>query len=178
MRLEVIGARHGATAAEPDGQSSQRRPGNCIAQTAEPVTDVAAVLGPFFLAYHEAGAEEEFQVFKDYGQALSYMETPEVDEGAYRLFDSAGRRAVLGTQKWDVIVRDWSEPKPDEMQSALSEFLRRKGYEPPDTDADIRTFAGNVAPILEELEKHHTPRLIRAIRHAADRLLNRDGGSV
>ncbi|MDQ6883895.1 MAG: hypothetical protein M3077_06605 [Candidatus Dormibacteraeota bacterium] len=142
------------------------------------MTDGAAVRSPFFLGYHEPGAEEEFQVFKDYGQALSYMETPEVDEGAYRLFDSAGRQAVLGTQKWDVIARDWSEPKPDEMRSALSAFLRRKGYEPPDTEADIRIFAGNAVPILEELEKHNTPRLIRAIRHAADRLLNRDGGSV
>jgi hypothetical protein len=45
------------------------------------VTDGAAVPGPFFLGYHEPGAEEEFQVFKHYGQALSYMETPEVDEG-------------------------------------------------------------------------------------------------
>ena len=117
-------------------------------------------------------------MFKHYGQALSDMETPEVDEGAYRLFDSAGRQAVLGTQKWDVITRDWSEPKPDEMRSALSAFLRREGYEPPHTEADIRTFAGNVAPILEELEKRDTPRLIRAIRHAPDRLLNREGGSA
>jgi hypothetical protein len=30
------------------------------------------------------------------------METPEVEEGAYRLFDSAGRQAVLGTEHWDV----------------------------------------------------------------------------
>ena len=38
----------------------------------------AAPEGPFFLGYKEAGLEEEFQVFSDYGQALSYMETPEV----------------------------------------------------------------------------------------------------
>jgi hypothetical protein len=142
------------------------------------VTDGAALEGPFFLGYSEPGAEEEFQVFKDYEQALSYMETSEVDEGAYRLFDSSGRQAVLGTQKWDVIARHWSEPKKDEMRSAVSAFLRRKGYEPPDTEVDTRTFAGNVAPILEELEEQDTPWLIRAIRHAADRLLNRAGGRL
>jgi hypothetical protein len=93
------------------------------------------------------------------------METPEVEEGAYRLFDSAGRQAVLGTQRWDVIEKGWSEPKPDELRAALSAFLRRKGFQPPDR-ADAREFAREVAPILEELEERETPRLIRAIRRA------------
>jgi len=135
----------------------------------------AAPEGPFFLGYKEAGLEEEFQVFRDYGQALSYMETPEVEEGCYRLFDSAGREAILGTQKWDVIATGWSEPRPDAMTSGVSQFLRRNGYEPPDAEPDVRAFATNVAPILEKLEDEDTPALIRAIRGAVDRFRGKVG---
>jgi hypothetical protein len=135
----------------------------------------AAPEGPFLLGYKEVGLEEEFQVFKDYGQALSYMETPEVEEGCYRLFDSAGREAILGTQKWDVIATGWSEPRPDAMTSGVSEFLRRKGYEPPDAEPDVRAFATKVAPILEKLEDEDTPALIRAIRGAVECLRGKVG---
>ena len=129
----------------------------------------AAPEGPFFLGYKEPGLEEEFQVFKEYGQALSYMETPEVQEGCYRLFDSAGREALLGTQEWDVITKGWSEPRPGPMRSSLSTFLRRKGYEPPDTETEGRAFATKVAQILEKLEDQGAPALIRAIRGAVNR---------
>lgn len=125
--------------------------------------------GPFFLGYAEPRMEEEFQVFKNYGQALSWMETPEVQQGCYRLFDSAGREALLGTQKWDVIANGWSEPRPDAMRSGVSAFLRRKGCKPPDTETEVRAFATKVAQILEELEDQDAPALIRAIRGAVNR---------
>ena len=134
--------------------------------------------GPFFLGYMEPGLEEEFRVFKDYGQALSYMEPPEVQEGSHRLFDCAGREALLYTQKWDVIARGWSEPRPDAMRAGLSAFLRRKGYQPPDEDPDVRAFATKVAPILEKLEDQDTPALIRAIRGAVDRIRSKGKGRV
>ena len=131
--------------------------------------------GPFFLGYKEPGVEEEFQVFKDYGDALSYMETPEVEEGSYRLFDCAGREALLGTQKWDVTARGWSEPRPDAMRSGISAFLRRMGHQPPDEEPDVRVFATKVAPILQKLEDEDTPPWIRAIRGAVNRLRGRIG---
>jgi hypothetical protein len=135
----------------------------------------AAPEGPFFLGYKEEGLEEEFQIFKDYGQALTYMETPEVEEGCYRLFDSAAREALLGAQKWDVIVKGWSEPRSDAMRSGISAFLRRKGYPPADEEPDVRAFVARVAPILEKIEDEDTPALIRAIRGAFDRIKGKGG---
>jgi hypothetical protein len=127
--------------------------------------------GPFFLGYLEAGLEE-FQVFDAWGQALSSMETPEVEEGAYRLFDSAGRRARLGTQKWDVTAEEWSAPEPEAMRAAVSSYLVRMGFTPPGAETDIRVFAETAAVILKRLEDLHTPAWIRAIRGFLKRLRN------
>jgi hypothetical protein len=61
------------------------------------------------------------------------------------------------------------------MTSGVSEFLRRKGYEPPDAEPDVRAFATKVAPILEKLEDEDTPALIRAIRGAVECLRGKVG---
>lgn len=132
---------------------------------------------PFFLGYTESGAQEEFQVFKHYGQALSYMETPEVKDGAFRLFDSLGRHAQLGVRKWDATAEGWSAPNPQELRRALSAYLARLGYRLDPDQGDTRAFASKVAAILQKVEDQRRPAWVRAIRRVSERLSFRQPSS-
>lgn len=73
----------------------------------------------FLLVVHDEAPSLEIYVGLD--SLLGEIEPPGVLEGAYSVFDSAGRRAVLDAsrRRWDVTVDRWIEGQAQAMRHAV-----------------------------------------------------------
>jgi hypothetical protein len=122
--------------------------------------------------------DEEFDVNETLGHAIGHMEVPEVKEGYYRLFDGTARRAELGWSErrgWDVFIKGWSPPEPEELKSALRAYLVRTGQTVPDKDTDFPAFVNESASIMRRLQEARKPRWIRVIAQGIQWVRRRTG---
>lgn len=76
---------------------------------------------PFFILDRH---DDDIGVFPSVTEAEADMETPDVQNHEYDLFDSLGHRAVLAAEGLDVKVVDWtSEVFPGLLKSRLLKWL-------------------------------------------------------
>jgi hypothetical protein len=65
--------------------------------------------------------------FETAKSAEGWVEPPEVEAGAYAVFDADGRRGRLAIERWDVRISDWEPPTPESLRSILTSFLSQHG---------------------------------------------------
>jgi len=80
------------------------------------------------------------------------MESYEIEDGFYTVFDSAGRMAELATVKWQVRIAGWSEPSPERLRPLLETYLTSKGASP-GSGSTLAELVRSVALVAEEQEQ-------------------------
>jgi hypothetical protein len=112
---------------------------------------------PIFVIGREGG---DVVAFPDVRSAEGFMEPPEVEANAYRVFDSVGHLATLEVRRFDVVIRSWSvELLEDDLRRALAGFLREHGRA---TDGmDLGTLVADAYKVARDEELARTrPRLL------------------
>jgi len=102
------------------------------------------------------------EAFDKEGQAAGSMEIPELEEGAFRLYDGDARLASLIRDGWDVKVSGWSEPRRDELKVYVEAFLGQIGAAAIESEV-WETYTRRAAEVITLWHHHHTPKLIRWI---------------
>jgi hypothetical protein len=75
----------------------------------------------FILVIHDE-SDPEIEVYNDLNRLLGGIEPPEAKEGAYTVYDSGGRRALLSadTRRWDVAVDSWEDGQAVHLREAVA----------------------------------------------------------
>lgn len=113
---------------------------------------------PIFVICREDG---DVLAFETVTKAAGYIEPPEVDEDAYRIFDALAHEALPVVSKWDVEISSWSEDvRLTELRTVLLGFLSASGAEVQD-DWSLDDVVRAAAEVAYSAERDRTwPRFV------------------
>lgn len=104
--------------------------------------------------------------FADARAAAGFMEPPEVMEDAYLVFDRTGHEAVLGVERFDVVITAWSaEPAPDRLRGFLTRYLEEhEGFVDQDASLDDLAARADRTAVERDLARTRPRVLIPILR--------------
>jgi len=118
---------------------------------------------PIFIVDRESG--DIVWAFSDARTAQGVMEPPEVNAGAYLVFDGAGHVGALNVQGHDVVIDSWSrEPSTVEFRPILNAYVGARRDVAEDATLDDLVLAAYELAREEELARTHPRFLIPLMR--------------
>ena len=123
---------------------------------------------PLFLVYFDDSGVPLIDVCDSTAQVAGYLEPPEFRQGGYHLYDSDGRVGDLAVERWDIVVRDWSEALYEsELKNQLARYLANEG-EGVDPTWGLDELVHKTVPIVRRKERRgrwsRLPRFLRKSR--------------
>ena len=96
------------------------------------------------------------------------MESYEVEQGFYTVFDSEGRLARLAVERWQVRIVGWDEPSPERLRLLLETYLVREGAA--FADSSLAALVEETARVAPEREQARLwPRWLARLMAARSR---------
>jgi hypothetical protein len=111
--------------------SRHARAGDLLRPSPKDSRDNPTVPTPPILVWADDGDDtvtsDSLITFETVSAAESWIEAPEVKDGAYLVWDADGRQAQLAVEKWNVRITEWSDPSPEHLRPLLEAYLAHEG---------------------------------------------------
>lgn len=135
---------------------------NSVSGTTLHGSDMAQPAVPIFVANDE---DDDLQVAPSVAMALGGMESPEVNEGHYLVFDATGRQAQLQIDRFDIVLANWNSVSDiSGLRSRIDRCLRLHSLTVDET-LDDSTYVHEAARLIfTENSKNQWPKWPRWLR--------------